>query len=78
MEIPESLYLLSLIEKEKFSLIGNKSISEQLNLFKIEQLKEIDLKSIGTMHNIGILSGGYSSVIKKAENDAHILKLIKR
>ena len=77
VEIPESLYLLSLIEQEKFSLLGNKSISEQLKLFKIELLKEIDLKSIGTMHNIGILPEGYSGIMKKAENDAYILEFIK-
>lgn len=78
IEIPESLYLLSLIEQEKFSFIGDKDISEQLALFNVEKKKEIDLNTIIRMENIGIEPACYLKTIKKAENDAHILKLIKR
>lgn len=77
LEIPESLYLLSLIEKEKFSLIKDKDISEQLNLFKLEQIKEIDLETIERMDNVGMVPGCYSNTIEKARNDAYILKLVK-
>jgi len=78
IEIPESLYLLSLIEQQKFSLIEDRDISEQLNLFKLEQTKGIDLDTIIRMDYIGMTPGCYSKVIEKAENDAHILKLIKK
>lgn len=78
IEIPESLYLLSLIEQEKFSLIGNKDVSDQLNLFKIEQLKEFDLETLEKMDVMGIFPDNYSNIVKKAENDSHILKLIKK
>lgn len=78
IEIPESLYLLSLIEQEKFSLIGERDISEQLSLFKLEQTKGINLDTIERMDYIGMAPGCYSKTIKKAENDAHILKLIRK
>lgn len=77
IEIPESLYLLSLIEQEKFSLIGDKDISEQISLFKLEQLKGFDLDTIERMDYVGIFPGGYLKTIQKAENDEKILKLIK-
>jgi len=78
IQIPESLYLLSLIEQEKFSLIGDKDISEQLNLFRLEQEQSIDLNTIDRMQFIGISPDCYTRTIKKAENDAHILKLLKK
>ena len=75
IQIPESLYLLSLIEQEKFPLIGDKDVSEQLSLFKLEQMSPVDLETIQILDN-GIAPGCYSKTIVKAENDAHILKLI--
>ena len=78
IEIPESLYLLSLIEQEKFSLIGDKDISEQLSLFKLEQEQSIDLNTLERMQFIGVAPDCYIKTIKKAENDAHILKLLKK
>lgn len=78
IEIPESLYLLSLIEQEKFSLIGNKNISEQLKLFKLEQTKSIDLDTLERIDYIGLAPDCYTKAIKKSRNDAHILKLMQR
>lgn len=77
IQIPESLYLLSLIEQEKFSLIGNKDISEQLSLFRLEQEQSINLNTIERMQFIGIAPDCYARTIKKVENDSHILKLLK-
>lgn len=78
IQIPESLYLLSLIEQEKFTLIGDKDISEQLSLFKLEQEQSIDLNTLDRIQFIGIAPDCYKRAIKKAENDAHILKLLKK
>lgn len=78
IEIPQSLYLLSLIEQEKFSLIGNNDISEQLDLFQLEKLRELDLRSIERLYGMGIFQGDFSNIIRKAQNDEHILKLIKK
>lgn len=75
IQIPESLYLLSLIEQEKFSLIGDKDVSEKLSLFKLEQIPPVDLETL-QMLDKGIAPGYYSKAIEKAQNHAHILKLI--
>lgn len=78
IEIPESLYLLSLIEQELFSLIENKDIKEQLSLFNLEQIQKMDLETIERIDYIGIAPGCYSKTIQKIENDTHILKLLKK
>lgn len=78
IEIPKELYLLSLIEQEKFTLIGDKDVSEQLGLFSLEQTKVIDLDTLERMDCIGVAPGCYSRAIVKAANDAHILKLIRK
>jgi len=77
IEIPESLYLLSLIENEKFSLIDG-NINEQLSLFEFKKTKQVDLETIQALDNLGIIPNCYSDIIKKTENDNHILKLIKK
>lgn len=76
IEVPESLYLLSLIEQEKYSLIGDKDVSKQLSLFSVHKLDRICLKTVEMMDNMCITQGCYRETIKKAENDAHLLKLI--
>ena len=77
IELPESLYLLQLIEQQRFSLIGNKDISEQLSLFTIFKTNEISFDELKKVDACGITDNAYDITIKKAEEDKHILKLIK-
>ena len=77
LQIPKSLYLLSLIEQEKYSLIKDEDIEEQLSLFNFKQMGEIDLNYLAKLEFFGIASNCVLNTIKKAENDEHILKLLK-
>lgn len=77
IEIPESLYLLQLIEQQSFSLIGDKDVSEQLNLFTTSKINEISFDELKKVDACGITSNAYDTTIKKAEEDKYILKMIK-
>lgn len=78
IEIPESLYLLQLLLQEKFSLIGDKDISEQLSLFKLSHVDNIHVEDMLKMDACGITDDVSSKVLIKARNDARVLSLIKR
>lgn len=78
IELPESLYLLQMLEQGKFALLGDKDISEQLNLFTISHIDEISLAELKKMDTCGITQNAYEQTLNKAENDAHILKLIRK
>ena len=72
IQVPESLYLLHLIETEKFSLLGDKDVSEQLNMFKVYFDHEIDIHTIGKMNDNGMAPKCMARVLKKVENDENI------
>lgn len=78
IQLPESLYLLQLLEQGKFTSFNGKDISKQLELYTLAKINEINLEEIQKMDACGITQDAYSNVIKKAENDTHILKLIKK
>lgn len=72
IQIPESLYLLHLIETGKFSLLGDKDVSEQLKLFRFYFEHDIDMDTIGKMTDNGMAPHCMSRVLKKVENDKNI------
>jgi len=78
IELPESLYLLQMLEQGKFSLIGDKNISEQLDLFNISQIGELSLDELKKIDAYGITQNAYEQTLAKAENDAHVLRLIRK
>lgn len=78
IELPESLYLLQLLEQGKFSLIGDKDISEQLDLFSIDIFNEFSLMELAIMDECGVTENAYERVLEKAKNDAYVLKLVKK
>lgn len=78
IQLPKSLYLLQLLEQGRFTSLDGKDISEQLALFTLEKINEVTLEEIKKMDSCGITQDAYSKAIKKAENDAYILKLIKK
>lgn len=77
IEIPKSLYLLQLLEQEKFSMLAGQDISQQLELFDFYYVDTITLEELKRIHACGMTKKTSSEIISKAENDAHILKLIK-
>ena len=69
IQIPESLYFLQLLEQGKFSLLKDKNISKQLELYTLSKTKECNLDDFEL--------NDYFEIIYKAQNDAHILKRLK-
>ena len=78
IEIPKSLYLLQLLQQEKFSIISGEDIYEQLDLFNFSYVDNINLDELQKMDACGITENAYSRIINKANNDKHILKLLKK
>lgn len=78
IEIPESLYLLQLLQQGKFSLIGDKDISEQLSLYNLSYVDNIHIEEMLKMDTCGITDDVSSKVLIKAHNDAKVLSLIKK
>ena len=74
IQIPESLYLLQLIEQEKFSLLDNIDVSEQLKLFTLSYQECVNVKNLEKVDLYQMGLNIYNNVLKKAENDAYILK----
>ena len=75
--IPKSLYLLQLIEQEKFSLLQGEDIKEQLELFNLKQVDTIDSLEIKRFDSYGITNNAYTKTYNKCKNDSLILKLLK-
>ncbi len=78
IQLPESLYLLQLLEQDKFTSFDGKDISEQLELYTLAKVNEISMEELQKMDACNITQDAYLKTIKKAENDSHVLKLIKK
>lgn len=78
IELPESLYLLQMLEQGKFSLLGDKDISEQLDLFTITHVVQINLDQVKKMDVFGITENAYERAILKAASDEKVLKKLKK
>ena len=79
IQIPESLYLLQLLEQEKFALIKDEDISKQLSLFNLSRcFDEISLEEFEKTDKYGITKNLYQQTVDKANNDAILLKLLNK
>lgn len=78
IELPESLYLLQMLEQGKFSLLTDKDITEQLDLFSLEHINEISFEELRRMEACGLSNNTFEEILTKSENDASVLKLIKK
>lgn len=78
INLPKSLYLLQLLEQEKFSLIAGEDLSEQLDLFDFCYVNNISLKELQKTDACGITKGAYLKTINKSNNDKYILQLLKK
>ena len=78
IQLPETLYLLQLIEQGKFNSLDGKSVAEQLSLYSLSKINEIGFEEIQKMDACGITEGICTNIINKANNDSHVLRLIKK
>lgn len=78
IELPESLYILQLLEQGNFHLIENEDISEQLSLYSIDIFNEFSLINFAKMDQCGITENIYERALVKSRKDSHILKLMKK
>lgn len=78
IEIPKPLYLLQLLQQQKFSAISDEDISEQLDLFKFSYIDNVSFDELKKMDACGITKDAYSRIINKANNDKQLLKLLKK
>lgn len=70
IQLPESLYFLQLLEHGKFSLLKDKDISEQLNLYSLVKVKEYNLADF--------YPNDAFAVVHKAQKDDHILRRLRK
>lgn len=78
IELPESLYLLQMLEQGKFSPISNHDFSEQLELFSVAHIDEISLEELAKMDVCGITENAYESTLNKTTEHAPVIQLCKK
>ena len=78
ISIPKELFFLQLIQLEKFMLATSEDISEQLELFNFKFIDSFNKDELQKMDKYGITENNYSRIITKANNDSHILRLLKK
>lgn len=80
LSIPKSLYLLQLIEQEKFYLMKNEDITKQLQLFDISEkpIESFDLDKFRRADEVNLLSNSYEDVLENVEKSQKILTKVKR
>ena len=78
IQLPESLHSLQLIEQGRFEALGDRDISEQLDLYSFLPVGEISTDELQMMDKYGLAFNAYDNVIKKAANDSYVLRRLKR
>ena len=80
INIPESLYLLELINRGQFSLLDNKDITEQLSLFKISNspVKTYTLKELEEIGKYGFDPNAVNTALNNVEESKSIFERIRR
>ena len=78
INLPESLYLLELLLREKFELLNDKNIQEQLKLFDISCVDSFSLGTLDKLNGYGMINDeSMKEIDRKIEQSEKILKLIK-
>ena len=77
LEIPQSLFLLQMLEQGKTGLLEGQDISEQLELFDIEKVDEIDLEQLKKSDQYLGIRNLYDNALTKSERDGKVLRLVK-
>ena len=68
IELTESLFILQMLEQNKFYLLDDYDISKELELFTLSLINEF---------NIDYLNDNKDKIINKVNNDAKVLKYVK-
>ena len=82
IQLPKQLYLLQLIENERFDLLDSDyfdilDISELLSMYSLEKIGDFDSDELKKMDLCGVTNDIYPTVVKKSDSDKKILKLLK-
>ena len=80
IQLPETLYLLHLLEQEKFSLLQDSEIdiSEQLRLFTLKMIDEISKDELRKSDIYGVSNHSLDTAIGRAKKDEQALRLIRK
>jgi len=80
INIPESLYLLELLNRGQFSLLDNKDITEQLKLFSISEypIKSYTLRELEELSQYGISENALNNALNNVINSESIFARIRR
>ena len=78
IQIPQTLFNLQLIENGSYYLLQNKDVKEQLDIFSLKHINDINLDELSKMKSLGMKCEDENAMLRKAENDSHILKLIRK
>lgn len=77
VEIPKSLYLLQMLEQEKYNRIKDENVDEQLELFDCSYVDVLDLEEIERIEKCGLAKNLLFKTTKKIENDELIVRKLK-
>lgn len=77
IKIPENLYLLELLLREKIDLISDKNIMEQLKLFDISCVDNFSLNKLYDLNKLRIIDINIEEIERKIKHSEKILELIK-
>lgn len=78
IEIPKSLFLLQMLQQEKFSFLDQESIFELIQLFSLSKINEISFMELRKMDMCGVTHSSCDTVFQKSENDSKILKYVNQ
>ena len=78
IEVPESLYILQLLQQAAFPCIRDFDMTEQLELFTLKYVDDINLEDIRKMDEFGVSKGVYTKVLNKIENDSVLFEKYKK
>ena len=78
IEIPENLYVLHMLEQNKFDLINNYNYEEQLKFFNLKYIDKINFDDLRRLEWFGIGKNLYDNALKLSEQDEKVIKILKQ
>lgn len=78
LRLPESLYILQMLEQGHFERLKNFNIEEQLKLFTIDKIDDLAIDEIKKLDQYGITDNLYQEILSKSVNGEPIIQYIKK
>lgn len=77
--LTEKLYYLQLLLQERFELLHDKNVDEQLKLFSVSSFPtySINLNSIKNLIHSGLIGERYDEIMKKVNNTSEIISKVR-